>query len=64
MIALGDLGQGANGFGRKSQFHATDPFGLHVHLESPAGVTLGVADFVTGLGSASGKLTGSGHKIS
>ena len=51
---LGDLGQGPNGFGRKTQLHSADALGLDVDLESAPGVTLGVANFVAGLGSTTG----------
>jgi hypothetical protein len=58
----GGLGQGADSAGRKSELHPTDTFGLEIDRKCPARVALGMADFVTGLGSPAGKLADATHK--
>ena len=58
----GRLGQRTDGAGREPELHPADALGLEIDRKSPACVTLGMADFVTGLGSPAGKLADAAHK--
>ena len=58
----GRFRQRADGAGRKPELHAADALGLKVDCERPARVALGMADFVTGLGSPAGELADAAHK--
>ena len=45
------------------QFHAANPFGLDIDLESAPSMAFGVADFVAGFGTSASQITGSAHRI-
>ena len=57
------LREGANRPGRKSELHPTNALGLQIDRKRTTSVTLGVADFVTGLGSPAGELADAAHSL-
>ena len=57
----GRFGQGADSASRKTQLHPTNTLGLKVDRKRAPGVTLGMADFVTGLSTSTGELADAAH---
>jgi hypothetical protein len=62
-VLVRHLGQCAEGTSRNAQFHTPNTLGLEIDTKGSARGSFGMTNFVTGLCSASGKLTGSAHNV-
>ena len=59
---LRDLGQGAEGLGGDAHSHAANRLGLKIHSKSPASMALGMAHFVSCLGTSASHVANAAHK--